>query len=84
MDDAYEAGEFRTPSRRGTYSRLELEGGVSGIPAPASGIAVPTARRQSGGNAVVGRRTSSGASLRDPSAGKPAAARNLSEIGETY
>ncbi|KAK3934454.1 NUDE protein [Diplogelasinospora grovesii] len=46
--------EMRTPSRRGTYSRYEIEAGaVSGIP-------VPGVRRQSGGSTSV-RRTSSNA-----------------------
>ncbi|CAK7221872.1 NADH:ubiquinone oxidoreductase [Sporothrix bragantina] len=50
-------GEFRTPSRRGTYSKYELEaalnGGGSGIPAP-SGIPMPGSRRQSGANSALG------------------------------
>ncbi|CAK7271335.1 NADH:ubiquinone oxidoreductase [Sporothrix epigloea] len=49
--------EFRTPSRRGTYSKYELEaamiGGVSGIPTP-SGIPMPSTRRQSGANSALG------------------------------
>ncbi|KAK4444353.1 nuclear distribution protein nude 1 [Podospora aff. communis PSN243] len=74
-------GELRTPSRRGTYSRLELDG-VSGIPAPASGIPMPSsARRQSGGGSVAGRRTSSGAGLALPGT---ANLRKLEDVGETY
>ncbi len=71
-------GELRTPSRRGTYSRLEIEGlgGSSAIPAPSS-IPVPgSVRRQSGGPAG-GRRTSSGT--------VPARSGNkLEDVGETY
>ncbi len=70
-------GELRTPSRRGTYSRLELEGvmaGPSGIPVPSS------ARRQSGGPAN-GRRTSTGGASGAP-AGKTT--NKLADVGETY
>ena len=56
------AGEFRTPSRRGTYSRYDVEGGASGIPMP-SGIPAPGGRRQSGGGTLT-RRTSSGVDFR--------------------
>jgi hypothetical protein len=87
LDEAHEDGEFRTPSRRGTYSRLEMEGVISGIPAPSTAIPIPNSRRQSGGpSAAIGRRTSSGANLRDPAgSAKPAvSARKMSEIGETY
>ncbi|CAK7563844.1 MAG: NADH:ubiquinone oxidoreductase [Sporothrix epigloea] len=49
--------EFRTPSRRGTYSKYEIEaalnGGGSAIPAP-SGIPMPSSRRQSGANSALG------------------------------
>lgn len=51
-----------TSTRRGTYSRLETEGGMSGIPQPNSGIPVP-GRRQSAGSLPT-RRTSSGMDLR--------------------
>ncbi|KAF6812231.1 nuclear distribution protein [Colletotrichum plurivorum] len=57
--DPEEDGEYRTPSRRGTYSRLEAEKAVSGIPAPTSAIPMPNVRRQSGGS-VSGRRSSMG------------------------
>ncbi|KAH8176669.1 hypothetical protein LIA77_05087 [Sarocladium implicatum] len=66
--------EFRTPSRRGTYSKFDAEGGVQ------SAIPMPGARRQSGSGAA--RRTSTG-----PSAGgRPSTAngRKLSDLGETY
>lgn len=66
-------GEFRTPSRRGTYSRQEMEAGASSIPMSSN-------RRQSGG-----RRTSTGGGLsgipRPPSA---IGGRKLSDLGETY
>ncbi|KAJ4169769.1 NADH:ubiquinone oxidoreductase [Fusarium falciforme] len=67
--------EFRTPSRRGTYSKLDPDGGMSGIPAPGSGIPMPSSRRQSGG-----RRTSNGPMRSSISAGH----RKLSDLGETY
>lgn len=69
----------RTPSRRGTYSRLETEG------ATASGIPMPGSRRQSGGGSSVtgGRRSSSG--LRDPGGtGVATGTRKLADVGETY
>ncbi|KAF9875379.1 hypothetical protein CkaCkLH20_07199 [Colletotrichum karsti] len=59
MDHADEDGDYRTPSRRGTYSRLEAENAVSGIPMPTSAIPMPNIRRQSGGS-VSGRRSSMG------------------------
>jgi len=64
--------DLKTPSRRGTYSRLEMEAaGLSGIPTP-SGIPMPSSsgRRQSGGN-DGGRRSSVGG-------------RKLEDVGETY
>ena len=76
--DELDAPELRTPSRRGTYSRLEMEAavaGASGIPVPASGIPMPSSRRMSGssvgggGGVPVGRRTSG---------------RVLEDLGETY
>jgi hypothetical protein len=66
-------GEFRTPSRRGTYSRSELEAGATGIPLP-SAIPVPAGRRQSGSSVASmagGRRTSGNT-------------RVLEDVGETY
>ncbi|KAM0334461.1 hypothetical protein ACHAQA_001489 [Verticillium albo-atrum] len=54
-EDAAAAGELRTPSRRGTYSRFDADGGASSIPVPG--------RRQSGGGPAT-RRTSSGVDLR--------------------
>ncbi|KAK4041096.1 NUDE protein [Parachaetomium inaequale] len=64
--------ELRTPSRRGTYSRLEMEAAVgsSGIPVPSS------LRRTSGGSvsvSVSGRRASGASSTRV-----------LEDLGETY
>ncbi|CAM1505050.1 Fc.00g106870.m01.CDS01 [Cosmosporella sp. VM-42] len=66
--------EFRTPSRRGTYSKLEMEGGVSGIPVPGSAIPMPASRRQSGG-----RRISNG-----PHRASASNIRKLSDLGESY
>ncbi|KAK4098980.1 hypothetical protein N658DRAFT_487965 [Parathielavia hyrcaniae] len=79
-------GELRTASRRGTYSRLELEaaaakatsggGGVPPLPTTTtgvhSGIPVPSSRRQSGG--TTGRRIS----------GASTSVRVLEDLGETY
>lgn len=71
-----------TPSRRGTYSRLELEG-MTGIPAPPSAIPMPNSiRRQSGGGSASGRRTSSGAGASLANMGLPQ--RKLEDVGETY
>ncbi|KXX79136.1 Nuclear distribution protein nudE 1 [Madurella mycetomatis] len=64
-------GEFRTPSRRGTYGRADLDLGATNIPLP-SGIPVPGGRRQSSGaSSVSGRRTSGNT-------------RVLEDVGETY
>lgn len=71
-----------TPSRRGTYSRLELEG-MTGIPAPPSAIPMPSSvRRQSGSGSASGRRTSSGAGASLANMGLPQ--RKLEDVGETY
>ncbi|POR31390.1 Nuclear distribution protein nudE [Tolypocladium paradoxum] len=80
MDEEFE-GEFRTPSRRGTYSKLEMEAGVSGIPVPGSAIPIPGVRRQSGG-----RRTSTGVPAPRESTGRPSTSggRKLGDLGETY
>jgi hypothetical protein len=82
--------EMRTPSRRGTYSRLEMEAaaaaGMSGIPLPTggSGIPVPSSRRQSGGAASVsggvGRRISGASTTGTMSS----TGRVLEDLGETY
>lgn len=61
--------EFRTPSRRGTFSKLELETIHS-----SSAIPMPSSRRHSGG-----RRTSNG-----PSRASISSHRKLSDLGETY
>ncbi|KAF7554571.1 hypothetical protein G7046_g6781 [Stylonectria norvegica] len=66
--------EFRTPSRRGTFSKLEVDGVVSGIPVPGSGIPMSSSRRQSGT-----RRISNG-----PSRASTSGARKLSDLGETF
>ncbi|KFA61095.1 hypothetical protein S40285_07173 [Stachybotrys chlorohalonatus IBT 40285] len=66
-------GEFRTPSRRGTYSKLDVEGGasVSAIPAPSS---FSSSRRRS-----EGRRISTGPRPPSVAGGRP-----LEDLGETY
>ncbi|KAH7374545.1 NUDE protein [Plectosphaerella cucumerina] len=79
-EDAAAAGELRTPSRRGTYSRYEVEAGASGIPVPSSAIPVP-GRRQSGG--MPSRRTSSGMDFRASSRRSVVDANDLLEE-ETY
>lgn len=80
MDEEFE-GELRTPSRRGTYSKLEMESGVTGIPVPGSAIPTPGVRRQSGG-----RRPSTGVPAPRESMGRPGTSggRKLSDLGETY
>ena len=59
MDTSF--SDLRTPSRRGTYSKYEIDAalnaGGSGIPAP-SGIPVPGSRRQSGAGSSLGFRSS--------------------------
>ncbi|CEJ82441.1 hypothetical protein VHEMI02503 [[Torrubiella] hemipterigena] len=72
-------GQFRTPSRRGTYSKLELEGLTSAIPMPTSAIPTPGGRRQSASGAA-GRRTSTGI----PSRPGTSNGRALGDLGETY
>ncbi|OAA55535.1 nuclear distribution protein nudE [Niveomyces insectorum RCEF 264] len=66
-EDEVDTGAYRTPSRRGTYSKYEMDAALSGSGIPvSSGIPVPgggNARRQSGGPAVgyssaTGRRAS--------------------------
>jgi E3 ubiquitin-protein ligase MARCH6 len=79
-------GEFRTPSRRGTYSKLDPEGvASSGIPVPGvgSGIPVPGSNRRQSGN---GRRTSQSAASKDFN-GRASVSGNsskLADLGETY
>ncbi|KAK4187533.1 putative nuclear distribution protein nude [Podospora australis] len=72
-----DAGDSRTPNRRGTFSRGESDAGFSGIPAP-SGIPMPASggRRQSGG---ASRRTSSSSTATSSATG-----RVLVDLGETY
>lgn len=68
---------YRTPSRRGTYSRLE---GGSGIPTP-SGLPMPTSRRQSLASvqAEPVRRPSIGPALIKKTSTQP-----LGDLGETF
>ena len=78
-----DGSEFRTPSRRGTFSRYDVEGGsvATGIPTP-SAIPMPGSRRMSGGSHTTtattsSRRTSSGMA-------QGATGRKLADLGETY
>ena len=74
-------GEFRTPSRRGSaFSKLDLEGGVTGIPLP-SVIPTPSSRRQSAS------RRSSTTTLRESTySTRPSTSggKKLGDLGETY
>lgn len=69
-------GDYRTPSRRSTYSKLDPDAASSAIPVPTTGIPVPGSRRMSGG-----RRTS-----RDGPISRPVSSRGhrLEDLGETY
>ncbi|POS77462.1 nuclear distribution protein nudE like 1 [Diaporthe helianthi] len=73
---------YRTPSRRGTYSRLE---GGGGIPTP-SGLPMPTSRRQSLASvqAEPVRRPSIGPSLIKKTSTQFLATRPLGDLGETF
>ncbi|KAH8846931.1 hypothetical protein MCOR27_002332 [Pyricularia oryzae] len=75
-EDAFDP-ELRTPSRRGTYSKFDMDGSAStsAIPMPSS------ARRQSGGPVLAGRR-SSGVGLR--SSGGDGRSSALGDVDETY
>ncbi|CCE32911.1 hypothetical protein E4U22_006600 [Claviceps purpurea] len=73
-------GESRNRSRRGTYSKVEMEGLGKSIPIPGSAIPAPGTRRQSG-SGPVGRRTSTGVNTMRPSM---SGARKLADLGETY
>lgn len=77
MDEEEDEGEFRTPSRRGTYTKLDMDAQSSGIPVPGSAIPMPSSRRQSGG----GRRTSNGTTGGRVST---SGGRKLADLGETY
>lgn len=66
--------EFHTPSRRGTYSRLEMEAALAA--GGGSGIPVPTSRRQSGGSVSMGMSVSARRAS--------ASSRVLEDLGETY
>lgn len=75
-EDEEDIGEFRTPSRRGTYTKFDPRGSTSSIPGPGSGIPVPGSRRQSGG-----RRTSKEGALPRPAS---RTGQKLEDLGETY
>jgi hypothetical protein len=78
--DEEDENEFRTPSRRGTYSKFDPDGVASAIPTPGgSAIPAPVSRRQSAGQ-LAGRRASNGA-LRE---GARSRGQKLSDLGETY
>lgn len=79
-----------TPSRRGTYSKVDFSSSLSGIPMPSSGgtsaIPTPGGRRQSAG----GRRSSVGVGrepIMPPSRPSTAGGRKMpdpGDLGETY
>lgn len=73
---------YRTPSRRGTYSRME---GGTGIPTP-SGLPMPTSRRQSLASvqAEPVRRPSIGPSLIKKTSTQPLSTPPLGDLGETF
>ncbi|KAK5989680.1 Nuclear distributionnudE-like protein [Cladobotryum mycophilum] len=79
MDLEEEYGdEYRTPSRRGTYSSMDFRGSVSSIPMPGSGIPTPGVRRQSG----VRRTSTSG--ITHSGRVSTTGFRKLGDLGETY
>lgn len=76
--DEGDENEFRTPSRRGTYSRLDPEGSASGIPGPgSSGIPMPGGKSQS-----AGRRISHG--MKGGRRSSASGGGKLPDLGETY
>lgn len=90
----YEA-EYRTPSRRGTFSRYDLSASVSGIPTPGSGIPMPGSgipgpglRRQSGSRRISvsnGSSSTSGGGVPIRSGRTSTTGfRKLGDLGETY
>lgn len=80
MDEEDEGeGEFRTPSRRGQYSKFDPDGSTTGIPFPGSSIPVPGSRRQSGG-----RRTSRDANANPLRSSVSSRGPKLEDLGETY
>ncbi|KAL2123620.1 hypothetical protein VTJ04DRAFT_4075 [Mycothermus thermophilus] len=84
-----EVGEFRTPSRRGTYSRHEMETVMTGIPLPSggqSGIPLPGGGRRLSGGSVSGGipRRASGASSGMRSVSSATVRGPTVDLGETY
>lgn len=73
--DEEDEDEYRTPSRRGTFSKYDTDGATSGIPVPGSSLPMPGSRRQSGS-----RRTSTSIGGRPSTSG----GRRLADLGETY
>ncbi|ATY65008.1 RING finger membrane [Cordyceps militaris] len=78
-------GTLQTPSRRGTYGKVDFGSSMSGIPMPGgSSIPTPGGRRQS-----AGRRTSVGVGREPIMASRPSTAggrklADASDLGETY
>ncbi|PHH81511.1 hypothetical protein CDD82_613 [Ophiocordyceps australis] len=79
MDEALYEGEYSTPTRRGTFSKLEMEACINGAAVAGSAIPTPNMRRQSGA-----RRTSMGvaSAARRPSTAQSST--RLEDLGETY
>ncbi|EJP61898.1 nuclear distribution protein nudE [Beauveria bassiana ARSEF 2860] len=78
-------GSLQTPSRRGTYGKVDFSSSMSGVPmSSGSSIPIPGGRRQSGD-----RRTSVGVGRVPMVAGRPSTAGGqklpeASDLGETY
>lgn len=93
VDEADEDdGEFRTPSRRGTYSKFDPDGVVpSGIPMPSRRLSNGVMRRTSSisvsslsvSGGMIGRPSSS-MGFRTPRPPSVAGGRPLDDLGETY
>lgn len=78
-DEGDEDGTYRTPSRRGMYTKFDPSRSTSGIPVPGS-------RRQSGSGASVRRASTDRASGIPLSGARQSLSRNqnLEDLGETY
>ncbi|OAA71697.1 RING finger membrane protein [Akanthomyces lecanii RCEF 1005] len=77
-------GSLQTPSRRGTYGKVDFSSSMSGIPMPGSSIPTPGGRRQS-----AGRRSSVGVGREPIMPGRPSTSGGhklpeASDLGETY
>ncbi|KAH6606985.1 nuclear distribution nude [Trichoderma cornu-damae] len=90
LGEEYE-GEYRTPSRRGTFSRYDLGPSASSIPTPGSGIPMlgsgipgPTLRRQSGSRRIsLSTGSTGGVPIRSGRV-STTGFRKLGDLGETY